>query len=138
MSRGRARKWPWNAILQGFNRQNRRKTLCTPGIAGTSRFMVRFLSILAVCAAVWASDPAEGFYKAAQRAEKAGDILHAYLLYSRASTLDPKNVQYAAKKAALRGMAALSTSQEVAADPAGPPAPPMEPTITPDDLRTLT
>ena len=94
--------------------------------------MVRFLRILLVCAAACAaSDTADHLYKAAQKAERAGDLLQAYLLYSRASTLDPKNVQYAAKKAALRGIALVSAREELGPDPANPDtAAPAAPGVT--------
>jgi len=45
-------------------------------------------------------------------------MLHAYLLYARAAALDPKNVQYAAKKMALRTIAEVSSREELAPDPA--------------------
>jgi hypothetical protein len=75
-----------------------------------------------------ASDVADRFYKAAQRAERAGDVLHAYLLYARASALDPKNAEFAAKKSALRAIAALSARQELDPDPGEPLTAPPTPT----------
>jgi general secretion pathway protein D len=98
--------------------------------------MVRFLWTLVVCAAVCAASDtaADGLFKAAQRAEKAGDILHAYLLYARAASLDPKNVQYATRKAALRSMAALSAREELGPDPAEQRAIPI-PGMTPEEMR---
>jgi general secretion pathway protein D len=83
--------------------------------------MVKFLRFLFVSAAVCAlacegSDFAERLYKEGQRAERAGDTLHAYLLYARAVSLDPANAAYATHKAALQGMAALSAHQELAPD----------------------
>ena len=82
--------------------------------------LVRFLRILTVClsAACFASDFAEQLYKAGEKAEKAGDTLHAYLLFSRASALDPKNVAYAERKTATRTIAALSAREELGPDPA--------------------
>ena len=53
-------------------------------------------------------DFAESFFKAGQRAEKAGDKFHAFLLYSRAAALQPANVEYAMRKAALQADAAMS------------------------------
>lgn len=64
------------------------------------------------------SDFADGLFRAAEKAEKAGDTLHAYLLYSRAAAADPKNAAYAAKKAALRSVATLSAREELGRDPA--------------------
>ncbi len=97
---------------------------------------MRFLRILVVCAVVCAaSDTAERFYKSAQRAEKAGDILNAYLLYARAAALDPHNVQYAAKKAALRSRAALTAREELGPDPFEPIGPPIPATLGPVEMR---
>ncbi len=74
-----------------------------------------------VCALVCsASDVAERFYKAGLRAERAGDTVHAYLLFSRAAALDPRNVEYAMRKAATRTLAALTTREEKGPDPAEP------------------
>src|SRR5579872_7409477 len=97
--------------------------------------MVRFLRILIVCATAWAASDADRFYKAAQKAERAGDVLHAYLLYSRAAALEPQNAEYAAKKAALRGLAALSSRQELAKDPAESTAEAQESSLSPVELR---
>ncbi len=75
--------------------------------------MVKFLRTFAlVCCLVTAplsraGDFADALYKAGQKAEKAGDKLQAYLLYSRASSLDPRNLEYAAKMTALGAVAAL-------------------------------
>src|SRR5580704_9710661 len=55
-------------------------------------------------------DFAETLFKAGQRAEKAGDKFHAFLLYSRAAALQPANVEYAMRKAALQADAAMSES----------------------------
>ncbi len=81
------------------------------------------------------ADAAADLYKAGLRAERAGDILHAYLLYRRAAALDPKNVQYAAKKEALRGLAAVSAREELAPDPAQQSAAEFPSTLSAADLR---
>jgi general secretion pathway protein D len=89
---------------------------------------VKFLRTIAVSAFALAlfsipaasSDFAESLFKAAEKAERAGDTLHAYLLYSRAAAADPNNVAYAAKKTALRGIATLSAREELGDDPALP------------------
>ena len=83
--------------------------------------MVKFFRCLLVCAclaACTASDFADRLFKEGQKAERAGDNLHAYLLYARAAALDPKNATYAAKKAALRGIATVSSREELGPDPA--------------------
>src|SRR5580698_9887456 len=53
-------------------------------------------------------DFAETLFKAGQRAEKVGDKFHAFLLYARAAALQPANVEYAMRKAALQADAAMS------------------------------
>jgi general secretion pathway protein D len=63
-------------------------------------------------------DFAERLFKAGQRAEKAGDTLHAFLLYSQAARLEPGNVEYAMRKAALQADAAMSAKTEIDKGPA--------------------
>lgn len=83
---------------------------------------MRFLRTLIVCliasAICRASDVADSYFKAAQKAERAGDILNAYLLYARASALEPANATYAAKKTSLRLAAMQSSRSDVGPDPA--------------------
>ena len=58
-------------------------------------------------------DFAERLYKAGQRAEKAGDKFHAFLLYSKAAAMEPANVEFAMRKAALQADAAMSMTSRV-------------------------
>lgn len=85
--------------------------------------MVKCLRTLMVCFALVlvcrGSDLADTYYKAAEKAEKAGDLLNAYFLYARAAALDPKNVTYAAKKTSLRMAANRSVHTDLGPDPAG-------------------
>jgi general secretion pathway protein D len=76
------------------------------------------------------SDFADSLYKAGQKAERAGDILHAYMLYARASALDPFNVTYATKKASLRLMTAQSMHAELGPDPAASDLAPQSASLT--------
>src|SRR5579864_214759 len=85
-------------------------------------FLVKCLQILALaigaaslCAA---SDAAERYYKAGERAQKAGDTLKAYLLYARAAQLDPLNASYAARRMALQTAAPLTPTPRLGRDPA--------------------
>jgi hypothetical protein len=55
-------------------------------------------------------DFADRLFKAGQKAEKAGDKFHAFLLYSQAVALEPGNVDYAMRKAALQADAAMSAT----------------------------
>lgn len=104
---------------------------------------MKFLRAIAVsafavalfCVPAVSSDFAESLFKAAEKAERAGDTLHAYLLYSRAAAADPHNAAYAAKKTALRGIATLSAREEPGADPAIPD-PDADPDAIDDDAET--
>lgn len=80
--------------------------------------MVKFLRCLIICvvsctATCAGADFAERLYKEGIKAERAGDILHAYLLFARAAALDPMNLNYAAHKQALQATAALSAHQDL-------------------------
>jgi general secretion pathway protein D len=83
---------------------------------------VKSLRTLALClcsiALCGGSDFADSLYKAGLKAERAGDLLHAYLLFARASALDPKNVAYAAKKTSLRLATTRSMKEDLGPDPA--------------------
>jgi len=68
--------------------------------------------------ALWAASDADQAYQAGQKAERAGDTLKAYLLFSRAAQLDPSNRAYAARKAALQGTTPLSRIPQIGFDPA--------------------
>jgi hypothetical protein len=78
---------------------------------------VRFLHTFALLCLLGAVCPAEDFaerlYKAGQKAEKAGDKLHAFLLYSKAAALNPTNVDFAMRKAMLQADAAMSAETRV-------------------------
>ncbi len=78
------------------------------------------LACLIAIAPCRASDFADSLFKAGEKAERAGDNFHAYLLYARAAALDPANVNYAARKSALRAITALSAREELGPDPAEP------------------
>jgi hypothetical protein len=61
------------------------------------------------------ADTAEQLFKAGQKAEKSGDIFHAFLLYSQAARMEPGNVEFAMRKAALQadaGRKATTTIEE--------------------------
>jgi len=101
---------------------------------------VAFLRIVVVCACAAlcaGSEFADQLFKAGQKAERAGDNIHAYLLFARAAALDPKNPLYAAKKAALRGIAMASARESMGSDPAeaGTPPAPAEPVSAIDLLE---
>jgi general secretion pathway protein D len=99
---------------------------------------VKYLRTLALCLASIAlcagSDLADSLYKAAEKAERSGDLLHAYLLYSRASALEPANVAYAAKKTLLRAIATQSMRAELGPDPAASKFAPKAETLSARDI----
>lgn len=116
---------------------------------------MRVLSVLALVLAgalllTASDDQARRLFKDGQRAEKAGDVVRAYLLYSQASAESPQNREYWLKSQALRVRATLAPkpmTQPVAA-PAEPreqlalepaPVPPVELAASPErksfDLR---
>lgn len=91
------------------------------------------MGLLAALALVWAGEPsrpprenAGKLYKQGRKAEKAGDIVTAYLLYSRAAALDPNNPKYWSHSLALRREATLQAktlpTNTMAPDPAMAPA----------------
>ena len=66
----------------------------------------------------WAAPvTAEQLFKDAQKAERAGQILRAYVLYSQAAAADPANVDYWQRAQALRPIASLLKDAEHAAAP---------------------
>jgi general secretion pathway protein D len=69
--------------------------------------------ILSLCVA-WAADPipAEQLFKDAKKAERAGQLVKAYLLYAEAAAADPTNVDYWEKVQALRPIASLMKDSE--------------------------
>ena len=79
------------------------------------------LVAVALTGACRADDFAEKLFKAGQRAEKAGDKFHAFLLYARAAAIDPANAKYAMRKAALQAAPALQIEERLGMDPAGDP-----------------
>jgi hypothetical protein len=65
------------------------------------------MMLLAFFGLAQARDSANALFKAARKAEKNGDVLHAYVYYAKAAKLAPKNIRYAAAKQALQIRASL-------------------------------
>lgn len=82
---------------------------------------MRFLQTFAILCLLSAVCPGEDFadrlYKAGQRAEKAGDKVHAFLLYSQAAALRPAEPEFAMRKAMLQADAAMSAETRMEAAP---------------------
>ena len=104
---------------------------------------MKFLQIAILCAGLGsvsglqASDLGDQIFKSGEKAEKAGDFLHAYLLYARAAALEPSNVAFAARRSALQAQTALSAKEELGPDPAGPASPESKPVAIPIDARDV-
>lgn len=82
---------------------------------------------LAMLALLGAATPAEQLFHQAQKAERAGEIVKAYLLYAEAAAADPTNADYWARAQALRPAASLVD-----------PSPPKKPDLASDKIdRTL-
>jgi general secretion pathway protein D len=82
------------------------------------------LLALAIASSAWASE-ASKLYKQGRKAEKAGQIARAYLLYTEAAALEPTNHIYWSRSLALQTRAALESKVEpqvAAAVPAAPAA----------------
>src|SRR5207237_1074743 len=62
------------------------------------------------------ADEASNLYKKGRKAERAGQMAEAYLLYSRAAALAPKKKTYWLRSQAVRTRAAAQSKFEVPAD----------------------
>ena len=74
-----------------------------------------------------AADPAARLYKQARKAEKAGQVARAYILYTEAAALDPLTKIYALRAQALQSRAALESKPVPKPQPAR--AAPAEPDV---------
>jgi general secretion pathway protein D len=105
------------------------------------------VSLLAVSLAVAAAPSAKDLFKEGQKAERSGDVVRAYLLYSQAAALDPANADYWARSLSLRTRAALEARprpRPAVENPSSQPEPVPEPPpegfsteITDEDLSEL-
>jgi len=64
------------------------------------------------------AEDAKRLSEAGEKAARAGDTVQAFLLYSRAAQLDPANLNYAQREAALKTTGALTPTQRYEPDPA--------------------
>jgi general secretion pathway protein D len=77
------------------------------------RFLQTFALLCAIAFLCRGDDFAEKLFKAGQKAEKAGDKFHAFLLYARAAALEPGNVEFAMRKSAMQADAGMSANSRV-------------------------
>ncbi|HUQ94961.1 MAG TPA: type II and III secretion system protein [Bryobacteraceae bacterium] len=104
-----------------------------------------WIALLMLCLGAWcaAADSASTLAKKARQAEKSGDAVKAYLLYSQAAALDPRNRSYWARSQALRTRAlrqsnALPAAVALAKPPDLPDAPDSEEEDTPGVGTSIT
>ena len=76
------------------------------------------LILLAFGSVLGADDQAGRLFRAAQRAQRSGDSLQAYQLYSQAADLKPGNARYTLNRDLLRQWAALSAQVSLQDDAA--------------------
>ena len=79
---------PWNS----------RQTDRAGGARSFFAFCRNTLILLVLAASLRAEDQATRVYQEGQKAERAGDLLQAYMLYARAAALDPSNLAIAAHR----------------------------------------
>ena len=75
------------------------------------------LGLLLGSAVCYANDAANRLFQEGQRAERAGDKVHAYILYARAAALDPANSKVLSRKDALAAAMAETVETSLDADP---------------------
>ncbi len=100
---------------------------------------------LAITMSLSAGEPsAAKLFKEGKKAEREGDVVRAYLLYTEAAAKDPDRKEYWTRSQALRTRAALKARVMPKISPTGKPElEPIKPppgfseTITPDDLAEL-
>lgn len=91
-----------------------------------------YLCLLAVCLA---ADSPSSLAKQARKAEKSGQVVKAYLLYSQAAAADPKNRSYWVRSQALRTRALRESNSLPAAIAQALPAPPAS--TEPSPIQTV-
>ncbi len=88
--------------------------------------------------AVAASPAADRFAKEAEKAERAGETVRAYLLYAQAALADRGNPTYRAKAEALRPMAETQATVKLPTPELASPADPALVAAGVDSVRTFT
>jgi len=103
--------------------------------------ILRIVAVFLVLAgSLPAASQASKLYKQGRNAERAGEIVRAYLLYAEAAGLDPGNPLYWARSQALRTRAALKAHPVPKAnlsDSTSPDLPPVPSSLSPEDLADV-
>ncbi|HLH41597.1 MAG TPA: type II and III secretion system protein [Bryobacteraceae bacterium] len=92
--------------------------------------------MLLVVGALCKAEDAAGLFREAQKAERAGDRFHAYLLYSQAAALDPSNAKLQERVSALAAAAAYSAANQETA-PSAAEAQLADGDLSPAEISTL-
>jgi hypothetical protein len=96
---------------------------------------------LAIALALSAAEPsAADLFRQAKLAERAGDVVRAYLLYAEAAAKDPSHLEYWARSQALRTRAALQAKvmPKLTLSETGEPKPEApEGAVSPEDLAEI-
>ena len=91
---------------------------------------LRLIAGLTASLCLWAADPsAEQLAKQAEKAERAGQIIEAYLLYAKAALADPHNPLYWTKASSLRAPATVMSERGLPALGTSAPPPKLDPNI---------
>ena len=74
------------------------------------------LCVSVVCATLlgwtaWAATTAEQLFERAQKAERSGQLVNAYVLYAEAAAANPKNLMYWQRAQALRPTASINVRE---------------------------
>jgi len=92
-----------------------------PGAVNTFVTVLRLGCLVCLAAAALFAGPASKLYQEGRKAERAGEVASAYLLYSQAAALEPRNSRYWLRSQAVRTRAALQASLTPKPAPAEPP-----------------
>ncbi len=96
------------------------------------------LLLLALTTSAFGDSEAARLAKRARKAQASGDFTDAYLLYTRASTLDPGNKGYRAKVNALSTKVLPETTGSTAGETDAAPEAELDPATVFDSLETVT
>src|SRR5579871_5810039 len=80
-----------------------------PFVRSLVRVCLQVLSALLLASISWAASTAEQLFERAQKAERKGELVTAYVLYAEAAAANPNNITYWQHAQALRPTATLSS-----------------------------
>ena len=77
------------------------------GVKSGVKFRFSVVCAMLLCWTAWPATTAEQLFEKAQKAERSGQLVNAYLLYAEAAAADPNNLMYWQRAQALRPAASL-------------------------------